>query len=104
MSKNKDKNSLNTSCYRGIHGNLPDAEEPCIGSFAKVYIKGSDKTKSDSIAFGTVIRISCSNEGDKVYKLSGSNGGIYKGSEYDVILYSLENPEVRKIYEFEVKN
>jgi len=85
--------------YRGVQGNLPDNDIPFVGSFAKVFPKG-EGLQTDSIAFGTVTRIRNLVNGDVSYKLSGIKGGTFRMSEYDIILYSLENPEVRKKYGF----
>jgi hypothetical protein len=83
--------------YRGVQGNLPDNDVPFVGTFAKVFPKDKG-LQTDSIAFGTVTRIRNLVNGDVSYKLSGKKGGTFRMSEYDIILYSLENPEVRKKY------
>jgi hypothetical protein len=87
----------NCTDYTGVQGNLPDTIIPFVGTFAKVFPKGKG-LKTDSIAFGTVIRVRNMVNGDVSFKLSGSKGGTYRMSEYDIILYSLQNPEVRKKY------
>jgi hypothetical protein len=92
------KSSADTwSDYIGVQGNLPDNNIPFVGTFAKVFPKGQG-LQTDSIAFGTVTRVRNLVNGDISYKLSGVKGGTYRMSEYDIILYSLENPEVRKKY------
>jgi hypothetical protein len=83
--------------YKGVQGNLPNNETPFVGTFAKVFPKGK-AFECNSVAFGTVTRIRHLVDGDISYKLSGMKGGTYRISEYDIILYSMENPEVRKRY------
>lgn len=83
--------------YKGVQGNLPNNEIPFVGTFAKVFPKGQ-AFECSSVAFGTVTRVRHLVNGDVSYKLSGIKGGTYRISEYDIILYSLENPEVRKRY------
>jgi hypothetical protein len=83
--------------YIGVQGNLPDNNIPFVGTFAKVFPKGGG-LQTDSVAFGTVTRVRNLVNGDISYKLSGVKGGTFRMSEYDIILYSLENPDVRKKY------
>lgn len=83
--------------YIGVQGNLPDNSIPFVGTFAKVFPKGQG-LQTDSVAFGTVTRVRNLVNGDISYKLSGVKGGTFRMSEYDIILYSLENPDVRKKY------
>ena len=83
--------------YIGVQGNLPDNSIPFVGTFAKVFQKGQG-LQTDSVAFGTVTRVRNLVSGDISYKLSGVKGGTFRMSEYDIILYSLENPDVRKKY------
>jgi len=83
--------------YIGIQGNLPDSDQPFIGTFAKVFPKGKAYA-ADSVAFGTVRRIRQLVNGDTSYFLSGKRGGTYRMSEFDIILHSVENPEVRRRY------
>jgi hypothetical protein len=91
------------SDYIGVQGNLPENNVPFVGTFAKVFPKGLG-IQTDSVAFGTVTRVRDLGDGDISYKLSGIKGGTYKISEYDIILYSLENPVVRKKYGLKTKN
>jgi hypothetical protein len=90
-------NAKSHTDYIGVQGNLPDNNIPFVGTFAKVFPKGKGM-ETDSIAFGTVTRIRNLVNGDISYKLSGMKGGTFRISEYDIILYSLENPDVRKKY------
>jgi hypothetical protein len=90
---NSDKNKG----YKGIQGNLPNNSVPFVGTFAKVFPKG-ESMQTESIAFGTVTRIRHLVNGDVSYKLSGIKGGTYRMSEFDIVLYTLENPDVRKRY------
>lgn len=97
-----NSNSEKNEDYKGIQGNLPDNSMPFVGTFAKVFPKGKSM-QEESIAFGTVTRVRNLVDGDVSYKLSGIKGGTYRMSEYDIVLYSLENPEVRKRYGLEDK-
>ncbi len=90
-------NAESCTDYIGVQGNLPDNSIPFVGTFAKVFPKGKGM-ETDSIAFGTVTRVRNLVNGDISYKLSGIKGGTFRISEYDIILYSLENPDVRKKY------
>lgn len=98
----KSSKSDSKITYKGVQGNLPDNDIPFVGSFAKVFPKGK-AFESDSVGFGTVTRVRNLVNGDISYKLSGLKGGTYRMSEYDIILYSLENPEVRKRYGLKTK-
>lgn len=92
-----NSSSKNKNGYKGVQGNLPDNNVPFVGTFAKVFPKGKSM-QSESIAFGTVTRIRNLVDGDISYKLSGVKGGTFRMSEYDIVLYTLENPDVRKRY------
>lgn len=94
-SNSDDKN------YKGIQGNLPNNEIPFVGTFAKVFPK-NQAFECSSVAFGTVTRVRHLVNGDVSYKLSGIKGGTFRISEYDIILYSMENPEVRKRYGLDI--
>ncbi len=89
--------STDKAVYKGIQGNLPDNDTPYIGTFVKVFPKGK-AFEGNTIAFGTVTRIRQLVNGDISYRVSGNRGGTFRASEYDIILHSLENPEVRRRY------
>lgn len=89
--------STDKQMYKGVQGNLPGTETPFIGTFAKVYPKGK-AYDAETVAFGTVTRIRQLVNGDVSYRLAGAKGGTFRLSEYDIILHSIENPELRKRY------